>query len=414
MDTPNTEPKAPRSYLDHVVSVEGAGPVSTLDSLSKALKAGFLVLKVLMLVLAVVFLFSNIFWVPEGTVAVQCRFGRIVGRDNASVRPPGGPYLAFPYPMDRIVQIPTTIQKVALFRAFWSETDSFEPTVDDRAETEGLRPGVQGSLLTADKNIVQGTWVVHYKVDFDTGRPEDGIAVRHFATHVGSVNRAEEIIRRVAQAAIIRVVSKTEVADFVAGRIDTGEIKGLIEADLMQLETGLKVTSVSTSRYAAPKILVPDFQAVSQAESQKALEIEKASRHRISTLNELAGSGWQELLEAVDAYEEALRQADGAAEESAFEAAKRILVESGTGGRIQQLLDEARGEKTETVQRTRASVARFTELLPAYERNPAVLRSQLVQDAVEAVWSDVSVESLCVPRGQRLFLDLGRKTRVTE
>lgn len=265
------------------------GAVSSIDSLSRALNVGFRVLKILMMVLAVVFLFSNIFWVSEGNVAVQARFGKIVGRDLASLRPPGGPYLAFPYPLDKIIRIPTTIQKISLFKAFWSEKDATEPTFDDRPETEGLRPGVHSSLVTADKNIVQGVWIIHYKLDFRTGDSKGGASVTDFICNVVSMKRAEAIIRRIAHAAIVRVVSQTNVADFVAGKIDNNKIKQLIAARLTQLKTGLKVTSVSTNKYAAPKILVPDFQVVNQAESQKALAIEKASRHRVSTLNELAG-----------------------------------------------------------------------------------------------------------------------------
>jgi len=210
------------------------------------------------------------------------------------------------------------------------------------------------------------------------------------------------------------VVSQTHVAEFVAGRIDNNDIKRIIGTHLTQLNTGLKVTNVSASQYAVPKVLVPDFQSVTQAESQKALDMEKASRHRVSTLNELAGSGWQELLDAVTAHEQALQNADKSKEHKAFEAAKEIFLAENTGGFIKQIMDEARSEKTATIQRVRASATRFTELLPSFKKNPNVLKNQLVQDTVKEIWSDISVEAVYVPKGQKLFMDLGQQGLTTK
>lgn len=414
MNDRNTEQPKQTSYLDHIMASGGTGTVSSLDSLSRALNVGFRVLKILMMVLAVVFVFSNIFWVPEGYVSVQSRFGKIVGKSTASIRPPGGPYLALPYPMDNIIRIPTTIQKISLFNAFWSEKETVEPTFDDRPETDGLCPGVHGALVTADKNIVQGIWVIHYKLDFGAGDLKNGAPVTDFIRNVGSMERAGKIIRRIAQAAIVRVVSQTNVAEFVAGRIDNNDIKRIIGTHLTQLNTGLKVTNVSASQYAVPKVLVPDFQSVTQAESQKALDIEKATRHRVSTLNELAGSGWQELLDAVTAHEQALQNADKSKEHKAFEAAKEIFLAENTGGFIKQIMDEARSEKTATIQRVRASAARFAELLPSFKKNPNVLKNQLVQDTIKEIWSDISVEAVYVPKGQKLFMDLGQQGLMTK
>jgi regulator of protease activity HflC (stomatin/prohibitin superfamily) len=407
VNDPQPIEKPTDSNPDTVMASDDTEAVSSLDSLSRAIGVGFRVLRVLMVVLAVVFCFSNIYWVPEGFVAVQTRFGKIVGEKGAAVRLPGGPYLAFPYPMDKIVRIPSGIQKVTISKAFWSEAEPVLAKIDDRPETESLRPGVHGSLLTADKNIVQGIWTVHYKLETggDTG---SAATAANFVRHVGTMERAAEIIRRVAQSAIVRVVAQTEVADFVAGNIDNQAIKHLITTRLNQLHAGLAVTGVTASQYAVPKKLMADFQAVNQAESQKALSIEKASRQRVSTLNELSGSGWQELLEAIEAHEQALEKGDPIAEGAAFVAARGILLAGNVGGAVGQMLDEAKSEKTTTIQRARAATARFTELLLAYKENSEVLKSQLVQDTLWKIWSDISVDALYLPPGQKMILDLGQ------
>jgi hypothetical protein len=222
------------------------------------------------------------------------------------------------------------------------------------------------------------------------------------------MEQAGKIIRRLAQSAIVRVVARTGVAEFVAGQIDHQTIKRMINYRLAQLETGLTVTGVSASQYAVPKVLMADFQAVNQAESQKALAIEKASRKRLSTLNELAGSGWQELLKAIEAHEKALQENDPQAEQAAFDRAGALFLQADIGGAVKQTLDDAKSDKTATIQRARSAAARFNELLPSYKKNAEILRTQLVQDTVRRIWSDISVDALYVPPGQRLFLDLGR------
>lgn len=408
MNDPQSTKKAAPSYLGHVMAAGGDRAVTSTDALSKALSVGFGVLKLLMVVLAVVFCFSNIYWVPEGSIAIQTRFGAIVDQKSGAVRLPGGPYLAFPFPVDQIVRIPTSIQKKAVFNAFWSETDKIEPSIDDRPETDALRPGVHGSLVTADKNLVQGSWVIHYKVATRDGDQPSVAAASDFAAQVGSMEQAGDIIRRLAQAAIVRVVAQTDVAEFVAGQIDHQTIKRIVNTRLEALETGLTVTGVSASQYAVPKVLMADFQAVNQAESQKALAIEKASRQRVSTLNELAGSGWQELLKAIEAHEEALQTHDPRAEQAAFDKAGALFEQGDIGGAVKQTLNDAKSTKTTTIQRARAAAARFNELLPSYEKNGAILKSQLVQDTIRRIWSDISVDALYVPPGQKLFLDLGR------
>lgn len=411
MNDSQTKSKAATSYLDQVMTAGGTEAVSSTDSLSSALKVGFDVLKILMVVLAVVFCFSNVYWVPEGYVAVQTRFGRIIGKNNDVIRQPGGPYLAFPYPLDKIVRIPTNIQKIAVFKAFWSETDESEPLIDDRPESEHLRPGINGSLVTADKNIVQGIWVIHYKLDTRNGKKN---APTDFVRHVGTMPRAGEIIRLAAQSAIVRVVSQTNVADFIAGQIDNQAIQRIIAAQLDRCHAGLTITGVTASQYAVPKVLMREFEAVNQAESQKALAIEKASRRRVSTLNELAGSGWQELLSTIEAHEKAIQKNDSEAEQGAFNAVRDLFMAGEIGGAVKQMLDEARGDKTATIQRARAAATRFNELLPAYKENGEVLRRQLTQDTIREIWSEISVEALYVPPGQKLFLDLGRPNQVKE
>ncbi len=75
-----------------------ARPDESLDpgarSLAEALTVCFGLLKIVMALLIVAFLFSGAFNVNEGEVAVRLRFGRLQGAPGQQVIEPGGPNFA--------------------------------------------------------------------------------------------------------------------------------------------------------------------------------------------------------------------------------------------------------------------------------------------------------------------------------
>ena len=75
------------------------------DYLSGALKVSFAVLKVIMVVLVVLFLFSGVTKVGPGERAIVLWFGKISGVGEARLLGPGLKLL-LPYPIHEIVRIP--------------------------------------------------------------------------------------------------------------------------------------------------------------------------------------------------------------------------------------------------------------------------------------------------------------------
>lgn len=397
---------APASYLDALDHGNGgAGPKSSAQYLGTALGVGFRLVRVLMLLLGMLFLFSNVYWVPEGTVAIHTRFGRIVGGRRPVVKGPGGPHWALPHPIERVTRIPSTVQHLSMQRPFRGDELGRELSARQRRETTSLVPGRDGSLVTGDKNIVQGTWDVRFRLDYTPGEPALGVV--DFARNVGSIALASNLVQRETEAAIVRIVARTSVDDFVAGRIDNAQVQKEVSARLAALKTGLRVIAVSAGSYAPPAVLAKEFEAVTLAESEKALQIEKATRHRVSTMGELVGRDWRHVLNAVNAYDAATRSDDPERRRATFAAAKRTLSSLGTGGHVAQVLDRARGEKTRTIQAARSAASRFGELLPAYRSEPSVLKNQLTQDTIQRIWSSPSVGAWYVPANQKLYLDLG-------
>lgn len=383
-----------------------SGPEGNLQALSAALAAGFRILRVLAAVLGAAFLFSNIYWVPEGGVAVHTRMGApLAGASGSAVRRPGGPYFALPFPIDRVLRYPTSMQQVAVENAFWLEGDETADAGGAVIRGESLRPGVHGSLITGDKNLVQGKWVVRYGLDYSARLPGADRRVLSFAAAVGTMAGARKLVRVLAEEAIVTVVAATSVADFVAGRIDHERIRRALQAKVDALGAGLKITGVSASTYQPPFALAGDFHAVTKAESEKALEIEKAVRYRISTLSETAGEHWETLLEKINAYELTQSGGDPDARDTVVAQIERLMLSGTLGGNVAQSLDGARSDKTRTIERAQAGVSRFNELLAAHRRDSVVLRETLRQEVLLRLFADPTAVVRFVPPAARLYLD---------
>src|SRR5512133_249415 len=88
----------------------------TIDSgsqaLSEALRSSFVVVKLVMVILLVVFFGSGLFTVREGERAIKLRFGKPVGDGESALLGPGL-HWSWPYPIEAYEKIPiTAIQNI--------------------------------------------------------------------------------------------------------------------------------------------------------------------------------------------------------------------------------------------------------------------------------------------------------------
>ena len=87
-------------------------------SLSEALRISFIVLKIIMIVLVVVFLASGFRTVEPDEQALVLRFGKICGVGENRILGPGLKWV-FPYPIDKIVKIPVAKKQNLPINSFW-------------------------------------------------------------------------------------------------------------------------------------------------------------------------------------------------------------------------------------------------------------------------------------------------------
>ena len=134
------------------------------QSLADALRTAFSILKFIMMVLVVSYLFTNVRTIGNHEQALRLRLGKLL----PGVHEPGLMW-AFPFPIDEIVPLPTKKSNELkieshTFRRRKGEVNK-PLSMIMRSPQTGLNPSVDGALLTADAGLVHAQWKVTYKID---------------------------------------------------------------------------------------------------------------------------------------------------------------------------------------------------------------------------------------------------------
>jgi len=413
---------APRNPFEHHhphhEHDHGDEPALELDpaqqSLADALRVSFGILIAVMALLVVAYSFSNLRNVPESHRGVRLVFGRIMGEGGAAVLGPGGPYFAWPYPIQSWVFIPTAPRQIEIDRAFWIDTENAGAQTLDEMQARPLNPERDGFVLTGDGNIIHLRASVTYQVK----------EVTSYLQNVREPELAEKLVRAAAEQGLVAAAASGGIDDLYAGRFDRRQTLQRIDRTLEKMETGLAITTLSLERTEMSPSVRDAFRAVVNAEQEIARRIEEAREARSSILNATAGLAHRPLAAMIRDFERAVDM--GRAEEA--EQIERALDEAletlsvsdartgqpvAVSGEVASLIQQARGYRTEVVERVRTEADRFEGLLPEYRRHPRIVLSRLWQDALEEILTATDIETLYMPEG-RHYLELNRDPAVSK
>lgn len=372
------------------------------QSLADALRVSFALLKWVMVLLLVAYLFTGIFRVETAQRAVRLQFGKIMGEPGQQVYGPGW-HLGLPYPIEQKILVPIGQRNIDVNQQFWfSAPPGSQGQTIDQMRGGPLNPERDGSLLTGDSNIVHGQFTVSYQIS------DEGVA--NYVQNVGNLQKADDIVRNVAEQAIVAAVAQAQADDLIRSNteaVSAAAVRRMQEV-LDEMETGVVVTTFTMPTSTMPLPVRGASQAVINAESEKASAIEAAKQKATSTLNETAGEAYDELFAMVRAYE----QARGANDEAEAERllgqidaaldASEITTEQGLvriGGRTAETINRAKTERTEIVQSVRAEANRFTQLLEQHRQSPGLVQTQLWERARGEIFTG-DVETIYSPTGQ--------------
>ncbi len=219
-------------------------------------------------------------------------------------------------------------------------------------------------MLTEDQNIVDVQFAVQYKLKPIVADAPINSAVQYLFNN----KDPNEAVRQAAEAAMREVVGKSKM-DFVLyeGRGDvSARAKKLMQAILDRYETGLTVTDLNLQNAQPPEQVQGAFDDVVNA---------KQERERNKNLGEAE--------------------------------ANNILPRA--KGDAARLIEEANGHKQKVVATAKGDAARFSSVLPEYEKAPQVTRERMYLEMMTQVMQNSSKILVDQKGGQNmLYLPLDK------
>jgi modulator of FtsH protease HflK len=307
------------------------------QALATALRSSFGIVKVVMVLLLLVFLFSGFFTVEEKERAVILRFGKPVGEGVQALVGPGL-HFAFPYPIDEVIKVPITeLQRVTSTVGWFLTTPEQELAGTEPPAGPSLNPAMDGYVITADQNIIHARATLTYRIEdpvrFVFGFTGD--AARPF-----SGTSASNLVLNALNSALVQSAAQFKVDDVLTR--DVFGFKDAVKRRTAELLAGRQLGVVVEQLEVAarpPLFLKADFARVTDAAQKREKIINEARTIENQTVSK-AG-------------------ADAAARINAAETEAAWLVES------------LKGE-----------AALFNDLLPAYRANPKLFTEQRLTETM--------------------------------
>jgi membrane protease subunit HflK len=301
------------------------------QALSEALRSSFVIVKIIMGILVIVFLFSGVYTVPSQKRAILLRFGKpVITGDQQLIGP--GLHWSFPKPIDEVIMIPIAeIQTVTSEAGWYQTTPEMEANKTEPPPGPSLNPASDGYTLTADGNIIHVRATARYRIT----NPLD-----YNLKFVSASN----LVQNALDNALFRASAKF-TADQILRGSDKLRFKEELLLDVNQLiaEQGLGITIEQFDvRTIPPRYVNAAFEQVLIAE----IERRKAS--------------------------------DDAA---AYANAKR----SSARGEANSIINGGQTDRTRLVQSVAAEAQYFKDQLPYYSNNPSLFVGRLQTEALNRV-----------------------------
>jgi regulator of protease activity HflC (stomatin/prohibitin superfamily) len=373
---------------DHDAPIVDEQPLDTANqSLSDALRISFRVLKGIMMILLVVYLFSNVRSIGSSEQAMVVRIGEL----QAETYGPGLVW-AFPFPVDELLRLPTRKSNEVLINShtfFRREDEIGKPLSFISRGHGGLNPSIDGALITADSGLVHVQWKVNYRID------EVRSFVREFAGD--QVSAAEVLLRTMIERVGIEVAGELNAEEVIRTRVDhvQSEMRSRVNARLAALHSGVSVVQVEMNEPTPPIEVRDSFDNTQKSENEKQRQIRLAEQERTRILSEAAGATYSRLLDLQDQMDTATAEDD---RERLRRDLDRMLMEE-VEGKAGQLIKDAGAYHSKVVNRIQSDVERYRTLLPEYERNPSLLIARLWEQTRDRIVSSTGVTKFYWPSG---------------
>ncbi|MBI2946502.1 MAG: protease modulator HflK [Verrucomicrobia bacterium] len=331
------DPRTPRP-----VSPPEAIDDASTQALAEALRSSFVIVKIIMVILVLVFFGSGFFTVSPQERAIILRFGRPVGVGNQQLLLPGA-HWAFPYPIDEVIKIPfREIQQVTSTTGWYATTPEAEATNSEPPPGSTLNPAADGYTLTGDTNIIHVRATLSYRIN----QP---------VNYVLNFTSASNVIQNALNNALFYASARFTVDD--ALQLNLQGLRERITARTQQLvdQQGVGITIEQIELKTKPPRYVNDaFENVLKAQQERGQTNQLAQAYASSTVNKAHG------------------------EASA-------------------LVNAGETDRNRMVQGIAAEAKYFTNQLPYYRSNPELFMARLQTETLHRVFTNETVRKWPIP-----------------
>ncbi|HAU37145.1 MAG TPA: hypothetical protein DCX07_05450 [Phycisphaerales bacterium] len=387
----------------------GAPKDPAAESLANALRVSFRLLSVIILIMLGLYLFSGVRTIDANQVGVKTVFGKVVGEVQ-----PGLAY-TWPFPVGDIQVVDTRTQELEIndFYMFLTPEQLTQKLEEITPAAGGLRPALDGALLTGDRSLLHAKLVCKYRVTEPI-------------LYLQNVSDLGETIRSVICAETIRAAA-TQTADAlqrseeVQGAFKQEVIRGAADR-LRKLGAGITIEDVVIKSRTWPLAALPAFNAASGAiERRRRLE-DSARADAASILRKAAGNEYPVLvgepgevrelpLEGPIKDRNLIGQYQAAKNAGLDDRAGELLVRinetltdrSLVSGEASGIIAQAESARTTIVQVARQQVTRFRKILEEFDRSndPDAFVGLLWEQVRNEILSSPLVEKSYVTQGQQ-------------
>ncbi len=361
------------------------------ESLGEALRLSYRLLQVAMCGLVVTFIFSGFQSVPEGVTGIRTIFGRVSGDPGDEMIVPGlQPF--WPYPVGETVTMPLR-RTVEVRDAFWPTLGAKDTTIEQATDSADpnnpIRPGRDGSVITADGDLAHLQLGVEYSV-------VDPVAA------LGKVNpeHMDMLVDKVLQGAVVQVAAEFTLSELLEQRdLPAAEIRARMQTRLDALQSGIHVGTVTITERTAPLAVRNALHRVQVAREDMKTALERARQEANAKLVGAAGPQYAQVLALIAEYESHLTAGRQAQADALLQKIGERLEQPDIGGEAARIILHAKSYEALLVSTLTKEVQRIEGLAASFHENPRQLIQQLWLDAVREAMSKQEVEVFALPPG---------------
>ncbi len=387
-------------------------------SLYDALRISFVILKIIMAVLLVIFLASGFKTVEHDEQALVLRFGKIRGAGENRVLDSGLRWI-LPYPIDEIIRIPVAKKTNLIINSFWyyqSQRDLLlaaskqktrvEPTLNPLRDGYCITRSEKNSQIIAgdtgsDYNIVHAKWQLTYQIDdperFYKNVYTDNVKPGQSYSNVITKSITPLLQNLVADAVVDAMVYYTIDQAIASQDRIPKHVKKLVQQKLDEIQSGITAVSIQLTKITWPRQVDNAFLASIKASQASQAVISQARGYAENTLNETAGPVAAELLTTFN--------------DQTYTEQQKELLWSQLAGQAQEKIANARAYRRKVAETAKANADYLQVLLPQYRKRPELVIQNIYQDAIEYVLDNADEKIIIQPtsaKGREIRLLLSR------